>query len=1065
MVIEHMAEEVLPTQIRFSRELTPLRAVSLGLAILLAASVFTLQGPIMSAAGAGAAWSYLLMGGVFLLNLVCYVALQLGSDEEGGAYVLVRQIATVPLAFLTGWSILLGGLLLCAVLALGFAAQIAAAGEAFLALRLPKPPIAGLLIVGVVLYNILGGPSFRRRRHLVVWGVVVVLSLLSLLCLPHVRLENYRLLGSQGHFAIEAGLSLLLIGFLAFESVALAVSEIPQPKRTIPRAFFAIVFVGTTLSVLSSFVVAGCEPGLSWSEVMAPMAAMAERYVGVYGQLLLLLIGMLFVPVALNSTLLFVIRQAQVLDQDNLLPGVLRREGGRLGGAHLLFLFMGVLAAIPSLWGDLAFVARLGGFFGLFLASMTALAHILRLRSLRGSRGFRLGLRPLIPAVALAVNLFFLPTLGARSLLGGVILTAAGLVIYLTYARKRYVVGREGVVVFKGRRERAEAAYRVLVPLGPEGRQPGLIRLAAALAGDEGGEVLPLRVVPLPEQVPLSHGARMAREIESLFSWSLASEETGTVALTPMTRVARAVHRGIIDTAVEEECDVVLLSWEGYAEPKGRTTGHVVDAVIQNAPCDVVLLKGQGLTELETILVPTSGGPHAPLAAQIALKLARLYGARVTALYIVREGATAEERQHGLEMIARTVGDLDTDDLIKPKVIAAAGVVRGILAEAKKHDLLLLGASEESLFDRFLFGTVPERIARKSPVPVMIAKRHAPLPQFWLRRAWDAVYGFFPTLEAQERSTVYRQVREGARADIDFFVMISLAAIIATLGLLLSSPAVIIGGMLVAPLMSPIIGIALAISLGNIRLLRDAAESTIKGIFLAVVIAVFLASISPLAEVNDEILARTRPNLLDLVVALASGAAGAYAVSRKDVSAALPGVAIAAALVPPLGVIGIGLAMRRAEVAGGGLLLFSTNLVAITLAGAVNFLFLGFRPARGMRERMIQLRRAFVISALLLFAISLPLAFIFGTAVQATREREVISQVLNQELSSLESVSLVSFDFNHQQESIALTVTVYAAEDIDEGVVARLDDLMTQAVGQPVTLRLIAIPVSEMAAP
>jgi uncharacterized hydrophobic protein (TIGR00271 family) len=324
------------------------------------------------------------------------------------------------------------------------------------------------------------------------------------------------------------------------------------------------------------------------------------------------------------------------------------------------------------------------------------------------------------------------------------------------------------------------------------------------------------------------------------------------------------------------------------------------------------------------------------------------------------------------------------------------------------------------------------------------------------------MYGLFPTLEAEERSAVYQRIRVDAKADIDFFVMISLAAVIATLGLLLNSPAVIIGGMLVAPLMSPIIGIALAIALGNVRLLRDAAESAIKGIFLAVVIALFVASVSPLAGVNEEILARTAPNLLDLVVALASGAAGAYALSRKDVSAALPGVAIAAALVPPLGTIGIGLATNRPEVAGGGLLLFSTNLVAITLAGAINFLLLGFRPARGVRERTIRLRRGLVVSVLLLFVISLPLAFILGKAVQATTERDVINRVLSQQLNNMEDVSLVSFDLEHQGETIALTVSVYAAQEIQEGQLRRLDDLITQAVDQPVSLRLTVIPVLEM---
>ncbi len=232
-------------------------------------------------------------------------------------------------------------------------------------------------------------------------------------------------------------------------------------------------------------------------------------------------------------------------------------------------------------------------------------------------------------------------------------------------------------------------------------------------------------------------------------------------------------------------------------------------------------------------------------------------------------------------------------------------------------------------------------------------------------------------------------------------------------------------------------------------------------------VALFLGSVHPLTEVevNGEILARTTPNLLDLLVALASGAAGAYAVSRKDVSAALPGVAIAAALVPPLGVVGVGVAMHRVAVAGGGLLLFGTNLVGITLAGSINFLLLGFRPARGVRERERHLRRGLVISMLLFLAVSLPLAFISGSTIQATQEREVISRVLDEELDGLEGVSLVSLELRDQGAGIDVTVTVYAGQEVNEETVAHLDDLITEAVGETIDLHLIAIPVSEIDSP
>ena len=150
-----------------------------------------------------------------------------------------------------------------------------------------------------------------------------------------------------------------------------------------------------------------------------------------------------------------------------------------------------------------------------------------------------------------------------------------------------------------------------------------------------------------------------------------------------------------------------------------------------------------------------------------------------------------------------------------------------------------------------------------------------------------------------------------------------------SLGLLLNSPAVIIGAMLVAPLMSAIVGLGLGVVEGDSHLLVAAAWATFRGMILAILIGVFLGLVIPDASATPEIMARTRPSVLDLGVALASGAAGAYALCRKNVSAGLAGVAIAAALVPPLTTVGIGVALGRGDIAGGALLLLLTNLIAI----------------------------------------------------------------------------------------------------------------------------------------
>ncbi len=284
--VDPAARDVAPTEVRFSRELGLARAVSRSLAILLAALVFTLQGSVMVSAGPAAAVSYLMMGVVCSLTLLCYVELLVRGGREGGAYVLLREATRGPVAFLTGWAILLGGLLLCAILALGFAASASTFVEALLGVRLGEPGMAALLIVVIAVYNVLGGWSHRRVRDIVTWLVAALLLLLCLVCLPRVRLTDYGPFSPHGYLGVQAGLSLLFIGFLAFESLPLTMSEIPEPRRTIPRAFLATAGLGILLSMAVTLVAGSSLTGVGLLEVRLPVAALAEECAGGYGPLL-----------------------------------------------------------------------------------------------------------------------------------------------------------------------------------------------------------------------------------------------------------------------------------------------------------------------------------------------------------------------------------------------------------------------------------------------------------------------------------------------------------------------------------------------------------------------------------------------------------------------------------------------------------------------------------------------------------------------------------------------------------------------------------------------------------
>jgi uncharacterized membrane protein len=245
--------------------------------------------------------------------------------------------------------------------------------------------------------------------------------------------------------------------------------------------------------------------------------------------------------------------------------------------------------------------------------------------------------------------------------------------------------------------------------------------------------------------------------------------------------------------------------------------------------------------------------------------------------------------------------------------------------------------------------------------------------------------------------------------------------------------------------------------------LRLSVESTLKGIVAVIAVALFLTMLSPLKETTPEILSRSRPSLLDLVVALASGAAGGYALGRKEVAAALPGVAIAAALVPPLCTIGVGIATGQSAIAGGALLLFSTNLVAISLAAAVIFLLLGFRPTLQERERRHRLRQGFLIALALLLVIAIPLGITMGRSVAEQRQRQAVGRALEREINALPGGSLRDFILV-DSDPMRIEVTLYARQ-LDKGMAEQITQRLTRTLGRPVKVRFRVVPVIEVETP
>ncbi|MCE0557762.1 TIGR00341 family protein [Motilimonas sp. E26] len=243
----------------------------------------------------------------------------------------------------------------------------------------------------------------------------------------------------------------------------------------------------------------------------------------------------------------------------------------------------------------------------------------------------------------------------------------------------------------------------------------------------------------------------------------------------------------------------------------------------------------------------------------------------------------------------------------------------------------------------------------------------------------------------EEFKDLYQLLRENATASPAFLTLMVLSTLLASIGLYASSAPVIIGAMILAPLMAPIISLAMAMTRQDPSLLVCSLRTLATGLFMALLFSSFASFIMPMEVVTAEIAARLSPNLLDLGVAVISGIAGAYAHARIDAAKSLAGVAIAVALVPPLAVTGIGLGWLDWHVAWGALLLFLTNLAGIVFAASLTFLTLGFAP-------FTRAKKGLSIALLAVAIVSIPLVFSF---MRLSEEAKIVQALEGKEIGSV----------------------------------------------------------------
>ena len=310
-------------------------------------------------------------------------------------------------------------------------------------------------------------------------------------------------------------------------------------------------------------------------------------------------------------------------------------------------------------------------------------------------------------------------------------------------------------------------------------------------------------------------------------------------------------------------------------------------------------------------------------------------------------------------------------------------------------------------------------------------------------------------VDRQRRLEIFEEVVANSSGSWSFYLMTGLSTAIAAFGLLSNSTAVVIGAMVLAPLMMPILGVAMALTVGDKALLWRAVVAELIGALLAVTMGFVIGSIPWQLGIGSEILARTQPTIYDILVGLIAGLAGGYALMDERIGTSLPGVAIAVALVPPLAACGICLSQGRLDLGTGAFLLFFANFLSIHIAAAFVFTVFGMHEVRPFEQ--LTLRRVFRRFWLSLLALVLVGLFMTRTLLALVAERrygELLQSTLETAVRSAVGAHVDRVSYERRPEQVEVTAVVLTPHAFEPADVERVERKLQQAVDPQIHLVL-----------
>ncbi len=719
-----------------SRDLGLTSALAIGIGTMIAAGIFTLSGLAIRNVGSSAIISFILAALVALFTALTYCEFVSIYPKTGEGYLYARKTFTPPLAFFVGWALLLGYASSCAF----YIASLSSYFNEFI-WHSPVESISGLLIlIGLTLVNVKGTKESGRFQIIVTGAKVLLLMWFIFGGLFFVDIQGIIDKLSSDIVKIGSTAAMVFITFFGFSAIAASAGEVKNPTKNIPRAIFISMLLVTILYTLVVIVIlfAGIE---EYTE--AAMGAAAQKFLGYIGGYIIIAGAVFSMISASNASIMAGSRVILSMSQLKHLPKEIGLINSKTRTPIMAVLSIGGIIMVFTILlplEELSYFANTVILLALILVNSALIVHRKKYPDIK--RPFKVPLVPLLPVLGILANIYLIVQIFQHPIPFFLALAALilGIVAFVTWrgvqAEEKAIPGMTSHIAHSlGRGTVEKNRFRVLVPLANPNTAATLLRLAMAVAKAKNGEIILLRILQIPEQLPTT--AFSETEVEKEESWlkeiRKIPEQEG-IPTHAIIRVGHNIARAILETSHERHSDLIILGWKGYSTHREKIFGRNIEAVIKHARSDIMFVKLYGDKPIKNILLPSAGGEHAKCAEQYASAITRAIEGEITVCQVANISANEQDLKNIdsrlLEAKKRIlningVSSLPKLENISDLIIKNDSISKGIIQNAGNYDAVIVGAATKSRrYPESILGGIPLKITKELDTTVIVVKHY-----------------------------------------------------------------------------------------------------------------------------------------------------------------------------------------------------------------------------------------------------------------------------------------------------------------------------------------------------